>query len=118
MKLGVGVGWVAVAATIANSAGAVERERLLAQATARNRVLETIREMLETLAGAGAIDLGLTAALQSLRRGLRADQVALLIAPSRRPTSATTTSTTPRAFIPAPSARPSRLVSREVRAPM
>jgi signal transduction histidine kinase/ABC-type multidrug transport system ATPase subunit len=60
------------------AAGAVERERLLVQATARNRVLETIREMLETLAGPGAVDRGLTAALQSLRRGLQADEVALL----------------------------------------
>ena len=58
--------------------GAVERERLLAQATARNRVLETIREMLETLAGAGSLERGLTAALHSLRRGLQAQEVALL----------------------------------------
>ena len=65
------------------AAGAVERERLLEQATARNRVLETIREMLETLAGAGAVDRGLSDALQSLRRGLRADEVALLIGPER-----------------------------------
>lgn len=63
------------------AAGAVERDRLLAQATARNRVLETIREMLETLAGPGAVDRGLTAALHSLRRGLQADEVALLIGP-------------------------------------
>jgi signal transduction histidine kinase/ABC-type multidrug transport system ATPase subunit len=61
------------------AAGAVEREQLLAQATARNRVLETIREMLETLAGAGGIDRALTAALRSLRRGLQADEVALLV---------------------------------------
>jgi ABC-type multidrug transport system ATPase subunit/signal transduction histidine kinase len=61
------------------AAGAVEREQLLAQATARNRVLETIREMLETLAGAGAIEDGLTAALHSLRSGLRADESALLV---------------------------------------
>src|SRR5215470_3078673 len=33
------------------AASAVERDRLLDQVTARNRVLETIREMLETLAG-------------------------------------------------------------------
>jgi signal transduction histidine kinase len=60
------------------AASAVERDRLLAQATARNRVLETIREMLETLAGPGAVEQGLSAALQSLRRGLQADEVALL----------------------------------------
>ncbi len=62
---------------------AVERERLLAQATARNRVLETIREMLETLAGAGSLERGLTAALQSLRRGLQAQEVALLTGAER-----------------------------------
>lgn len=67
--------------------GAVERERLLAQATARNRVLETIREMLETLAGAGALDQGLAAAVQSLLRGLEADEVALLVAPDLGHTS-------------------------------
>ena len=33
------------------AASAVERERLLGEVTARNRVLETIQEMLETLAG-------------------------------------------------------------------
>jgi signal transduction histidine kinase/ABC-type multidrug transport system ATPase subunit len=65
------------------AAGAVERERLLSQVTARNRVLETIREMLETLAGAGAVDHALAAALQSLRRGLQADEVALLVGPDR-----------------------------------
>ncbi len=57
---------------------AVERDRLLDQATARNRVLETIREMLETLAGPVTVTDGLVIALQSLRRGLRADEVVLL----------------------------------------
>lgn len=57
---------------------AVERDRLLDQATARNRVLETIREMLETLAGPVTVTEGLVIALQSLRRGLRADEVVLL----------------------------------------
>ena len=33
------------------AASAIERDRLLDEVTARNRVLETIREMLETLAG-------------------------------------------------------------------
>jgi signal transduction histidine kinase/ABC-type multidrug transport system ATPase subunit len=60
------------------AAAAVERDRLLDQATARNRVLETIREMLETLAGPVTVAEGLTIALHSLRRGLRADEVALL----------------------------------------
>jgi signal transduction histidine kinase/ABC-type multidrug transport system ATPase subunit len=59
------------------AASAVERDRLLQQVTARNRVLETIREMLETLAGPVTVADGLVTALQSLRRGLRADEVAL-----------------------------------------
>jgi signal transduction histidine kinase/ABC-type multidrug transport system ATPase subunit len=60
------------------AASAVERDRLLDQVTARNRVLETIREMLETLAGPVTVSDGLVIALQSLRRGLRAEEVALL----------------------------------------
>jgi signal transduction histidine kinase/ABC-type multidrug transport system ATPase subunit len=59
------------------AASAVERDRLLDQVTARNRVLETIREMLETLAGPVTVAEGLATALQSLRRGLQADEVAL-----------------------------------------
>ncbi len=54
------------------AASAVERDRLLAQVTARNQVLETIREMLETLAGPVPVDEGLAAALTSLMRGLAA----------------------------------------------
>ena len=63
------------------AASAVERDRLLDQVTARNRVLETIREMLETLAGPVPVAEGLFAAVESLRRGLRADEVALLTQP-------------------------------------
>jgi len=63
------------------AASAVERDRLLDQVTARNRVLETIREMLETLAGPVPVADGLVVALESLRRGLRADEVALLTQP-------------------------------------
>jgi signal transduction histidine kinase/ABC-type multidrug transport system ATPase subunit len=59
------------------AAGALERERLLEEVTRRNRVLETIREMLETLAGPVDVAQGLAMALDSLRRGLRADEVAL-----------------------------------------
>jgi signal transduction histidine kinase/ABC-type multidrug transport system ATPase subunit len=58
-------------------ASAVERDQLLEQVTARNRVLETIREMLETLAGPVMVAEGLATALASLRRGLRADEVVL-----------------------------------------
>ncbi len=60
------------------AASAVERDRLLDQVTARNRVLETIREMLETLAGPIPVSEALVVAIESLRRGLRADEVALL----------------------------------------
>lgn len=59
------------------AASAVERDRLLDQVTARNRVLETIREMLVTLAGPVTVAEGLAVALQALRRGLQADEVAL-----------------------------------------
>src|SRR5262249_41857447 len=63
------------------AASAVERDRLLDQVTARNRVLETIPGMLETLAGPGPVGEGLFVAVESLRRGLRADEVALLAQP-------------------------------------
>jgi signal transduction histidine kinase/ABC-type multidrug transport system ATPase subunit len=63
------------------AASAVERDRLLEQVTARNRVLETIREMLQTLAGPVPVAQGLVIAVQSLRRGLQADEVALLTQP-------------------------------------
>jgi nitrogen-specific signal transduction histidine kinase len=58
--------------------GAIERDRLLEEVTTRNRVLETIRETLETLAGPLPVAEGLTAALQSLRHGLQAAQAALV----------------------------------------
>jgi signal transduction histidine kinase/ABC-type multidrug transport system ATPase subunit len=60
------------------AASALERDRLLEQATARNRVLETIREMLENLAGPAQVSEGLVIAAQALRHGLQADEVALL----------------------------------------
>ncbi len=61
------------------AAAAVERDRLLDQVTARNRVLEAIREMLQRLAGPVAVGAdGLSVALVSLRRGLEADEVCLL----------------------------------------
>ena len=60
------------------AAGAIERDRLLEEVTTRNRVLETIREMLETLAGPLPVADGLSVALQSLRRGLQAAEVALV----------------------------------------
>jgi ABC-type multidrug transport system ATPase subunit len=60
------------------AASAIERDRLLDEVTARNRVLETIREMLETLAGPVPVAEGIVVALQSLRWGLQADEVVLL----------------------------------------
>ena len=61
------------------AASAIERDRLLDEVTSRNRVLETIREMLETLAGPTPVADGLRIALQLLRRGLEADEVALTV---------------------------------------
>jgi signal transduction histidine kinase/ABC-type multidrug transport system ATPase subunit len=69
------------------AASAIERDRLLDQVTTRNRVLETIREMLETLAGPVPVDEGLAIAVQSLRRGLQADEVALITQPAGGPAS-------------------------------
>ena len=60
------------------AASAIERDRLLDEVTERNRVLETIREVLETLAGPIPVGEGLALALESLCRGLQADEVTLL----------------------------------------
>jgi signal transduction histidine kinase/ABC-type multidrug transport system ATPase subunit len=62
------------------AASAIERDRLLDEVTERNRVLETIREVLEVLAGPIPVGEGLDTALQSLCRGLQADEVTLLTA--------------------------------------
>jgi signal transduction histidine kinase/ABC-type multidrug transport system ATPase subunit len=64
------------------AASAIERDRLLEEVTARNRVLETIREMLETLAGPLLVSDGLEVALGALCRGLQADSAALVIQPA------------------------------------
>jgi len=60
------------------AASAVERERLLGEVTARNRVLETIQEVLEILAGPVPLTEGLPVVLQALCEGLQAETVALL----------------------------------------
>ncbi len=57
--------------------GAIERDRLFGEVTARNRVLETIREVLETLAGPEPVSSGVLLALESLWRGLGATEVEL-----------------------------------------
>jgi signal transduction histidine kinase len=62
------------------AASAIERDRLLDQVTARNRLLETIREVLQTLAGPVPVAEALGIALHGLRRGLDADEVALVTA--------------------------------------
>jgi signal transduction histidine kinase/ABC-type multidrug transport system ATPase subunit len=62
------------------AASAIERDRLLDEVTARNRLLETIREMLQTLAGPVPTEAALRIALQALRGGLGADEVALVAA--------------------------------------
>ncbi len=67
------------------AASAIERDRLLDQVTTRNRVLETIREVLETLAGPVLVGEGLVTAVQSLRRGLQAEEVALITQPAGQP---------------------------------
>ena len=68
------------------AASAIERDWLLDQVTTRNRVLETIREMLETLAGPVLVGEGLVFAVQSLRHGLQAEEVALITQPAGQPT--------------------------------
>jgi signal transduction histidine kinase len=61
------------------AASAIERDRLLEELKARNRTLETIREMLQTLTGPVTADgEGLAVSLVALRRGLQADEVALV----------------------------------------
>ncbi len=64
------------------ASSAIERDRLLDQVTARNRVLETIREMLETLAGPLPVNESLRVALQALCHGLQADEAALVSCPA------------------------------------
>ncbi|MBO0820311.1 MAG: ATP-binding cassette domain-containing protein, partial [Nocardiopsaceae bacterium] len=64
------------------AASAIERDRLLEEVTARNQVLETIREMLQTLAGPVPVADGIAIALHALRDGLNAEEAALVTAPS------------------------------------
>jgi signal transduction histidine kinase/ABC-type multidrug transport system ATPase subunit len=64
------------------AAGAIERDHLFGEVTARNRVLETIREVLETLAGPEPVSSGLLLALQSLHRGMRATEIELWVKPA------------------------------------
>jgi len=59
------------------AAGAIERDRLVGELTSRNLVLETIRDVLETLAGPTPVDEALDMALRSLVRGVGADEAAV-----------------------------------------
>jgi signal transduction histidine kinase/ABC-type multidrug transport system ATPase subunit len=59
------------------AAGAIERDRLVSELTSRNLVLETIREVLETLAGPVPVEDALETALRALLRGVHADVVAV-----------------------------------------
>jgi ABC-type multidrug transport system ATPase subunit/signal transduction histidine kinase len=60
------------------AASTAERDGLLGEVTARNRVLETIRVVLEQLAVSVPLSAGLDIAVDTLRQGLGADEVALL----------------------------------------
>jgi signal transduction histidine kinase/ABC-type cobalamin/Fe3+-siderophores transport system ATPase subunit len=60
------------------AASTAERDGLLGEVTARNRVLETIRVVLEQLAVSVPVSAGLDTAVDALRLGLRADEVGLL----------------------------------------
>jgi signal transduction histidine kinase/ABC-type multidrug transport system ATPase subunit len=60
-----------------HAAAAIERERLADEVGRRNRILETLRRVLETLAGPDHLHGGLDVALLALGRGLGADAVAL-----------------------------------------
>jgi signal transduction histidine kinase/ABC-type branched-subunit amino acid transport system ATPase component len=60
-----------------HAAAAIDREHLLADATRRNRVLETLRGVLDTLAGPQPAGGGLAVVLLALCRGLSADAIAL-----------------------------------------
>ena len=61
------------------AAAAIERERLLAEVSRRNRILEALRGMLETIAGPDRVDGGLAASLLALSRGLGAVAVGALV---------------------------------------
>jgi signal transduction histidine kinase/ABC-type multidrug transport system ATPase subunit len=60
-----------------HAAAAIEREHLLADVNRRNRMLETLRGVLDTLAGPESAQGGLAVALLALCRGLGADVIAL-----------------------------------------
>lgn len=68
-----------------HAATAIERERLIEEVSRRNQVLESLRGMLDTLAGPERVDGGLSAALLALCRGLGATTVGMLITAVDKP---------------------------------
>lgn len=60
------------------AASAIERERLLTEVSRRNRVLESLRGLLETLAGPERVQGGLEISLLALLAGLGADSAAVI----------------------------------------
>ncbi|WP_347351205.1 ATP-binding cassette domain-containing protein [Intrasporangium sp.] len=63
----------------AYAAGSVERDRLLGELTARNRLLEAVRDVLQVLAGPDSLDDGLRAVVQTLRTVAGAERVGLYV---------------------------------------
>lgn len=64
---------------LSHAASAIERETLLTEVSRRNRVLESLRGMLESLAGPERVEGALGIALVALCRGLSADGVGVLV---------------------------------------
>lgn len=64
---------------LGHAASAIEREKLLSEVSRRNRVLESLRGMLEILAGPDRVEGGLSASLPALKQGLGADTVGVLV---------------------------------------
>ncbi|MGH3510568.1 MAG: ATP-binding protein [Nocardioidaceae bacterium] len=60
-----------------HAVSALERDRLVGELTSRNLVLETIRDVLETLAGPVPVAEALDTALRALQRGVQADEAAV-----------------------------------------
>jgi signal transduction histidine kinase/ABC-type multidrug transport system ATPase subunit len=73
-----------------HAAAAIEKEHLLADATRRNRMLETMRGVLDKLAGPQPAEGALAVALVALCRGLGADAIGLHDESGERCTFATT----------------------------
>jgi signal transduction histidine kinase/ABC-type multidrug transport system ATPase subunit len=61
------------------AAAAIERDRLTAEVSRRNRTLETLRGVLESLAGPEHVHGGLDIALRALGHGLGADALAMYV---------------------------------------